>query len=99
MKKIKERYKLKYEKIIWGKLSNKYVVVLINENVPYLDDIKKLFYFTTKSSLDILDGLLGKKSTEEIIKSLTKKYNISYKKAKTDFLVFLNQLKRLRLIS
>jgi len=91
---LRKRYNLKYEKFIWCKLSNQYVIVVINEGFfSYSDiDIKKMLYFTTKSGIDILNGLLAEKSTEEIIKALTRKFGITIKQAKADFKAFINQL-------
>ena len=94
MHNLKKRYILNHEKIIWGKLSNKYLIIIIEEGIlSYTDiDIKKILYATTKSGIDILNSLLAEKSTEKIIKSLAKKYNLTPQKAKRDLKTFINQL-------
>ncbi len=98
MAKLEKRYKLKYEKIVWGKLAKKYVFILIDASkVSFYDTINSL-HFTSRINLDILDGLLMGKPSEEIIKSLSIKHKRSITKVKIDFLSFLNLLKELKVI-
>ncbi|MFH1492652.1 MAG: hypothetical protein ABIE81_04885 [Candidatus Omnitrophota bacterium] len=99
MNELKKRYELKHEKIVWAKLCNEFVFVVIDESKYSFADILKSLNFTTKSSLDILEGLLLKRSPEKIIKCLMKKHKTSYKKTEANYLTLLRQLKKLKLIT
>ncbi|MEW6170005.1 MAG: PqqD family peptide modification chaperone [Candidatus Omnitrophota bacterium] len=93
MEKLKQKYNLKYENIVWAKVGRKYLVVLLNKK-----DIKDSLFTTNKCSIDILDWLLTKKSSEKIINLLSKKYSLSHRRAKTDFLKFIAKLESLKVI-
>lgn len=99
MNKSGRKYTLLHEKIVWGKLADKYILIIIDEAKLPSPGIVKSIYYTRKPALDILDGLLIEKPPEKIVKQLTRKYGLSAKRAKKDFLAFLTQLKRLDLIN
>lgn len=91
---MKKIYTLAHESAVWTKIANKYLLAIIDRDTPGFDKIMA----TNKCGFLILDCLLTKKTSEKIIKLLAKKYSISCKRAKADFLKFISNLKKLKII-
>lgn len=94
---LKEKYKLEHEEAIWAKLLDNYVLVILRS--PPGENLYKPFFAINKPAVDILDCLLEYKKTQEIIKLLARKYDISRQKAKRDLKKFIDILKKNKLIS
>lgn len=96
MANLKDRYKLKHEELIWAKLSDKYVLVILR-GLPG-KNLYRPFFVINKPAVDILDCLLEYKKTQEIIKLLAKGYDISKQKARRDLKMFISILEKNNLI-
>ena len=81
--------------IVTRKTGNEYVLVPVANNIADMNSV----YTLNETGAFIWELIDGRKSIEEIIKSLTEEYDIGYESASEDVLSFINNMSNYLIIN
>ena len=83
------------DSIVTRKTGNEYVLVPVANNIADMNSV----YTLNETGAFIWELIDGRKSIEEIIKSLTEEYDIGYESASEDVLSFINNMSNYLIIN